>query len=273
MTIQEFSNEFDILYNNVMSNQAPGLDEYEKSVFLTKAQNEIVKNYFNPKGNKYQEGFDGSQKRQIDFSNLIKNYRVDDSKLLYPRFTTLFTHTELGDTPIPTMDVVCIPWVSKKNYNTGGAEDVFLVINENILVEDTLSDDRRKVLQVIPIRFDEYTRLLSKPYHRPPKNQAWRIITGTEDQSGDYSSPTYCELHIGNTNKFVEYAIRYLRRPDPIILTNLPDGLSIEGGFTQSDCMLDSEIHPEILQRAVELAKAAYVGDLNNTVELGKRSE
>ena len=37
MTTQEFSNEMDIQYNNVMSNAAPGLDEYEKSVFLTKA--------------------------------------------------------------------------------------------------------------------------------------------------------------------------------------------------------------------------------------------
>ena len=72
MTTQEFSTEFDVLYNNIMSNQAPGLDEYEKSVFLTKAQNEILKNYFNPKGNKYQEGFDGSPKRQIDFSSLVK---------------------------------------------------------------------------------------------------------------------------------------------------------------------------------------------------------
>lgn len=43
MTTQEFSNEFDVLYNNIMSNQAPGLDEYEKSVFLTKAQSEILK--------------------------------------------------------------------------------------------------------------------------------------------------------------------------------------------------------------------------------------
>lgn len=33
MTCEEFSNEFDILYNNVMSNQAPGLDEYEKKCF------------------------------------------------------------------------------------------------------------------------------------------------------------------------------------------------------------------------------------------------
>jgi len=37
MTTTEFSNEFDILYNNVMSNKAPGLEGYEKSVFLTKA--------------------------------------------------------------------------------------------------------------------------------------------------------------------------------------------------------------------------------------------
>lgn len=35
MNNKEFSREFDILYNNIMSNSAPGLNEYEKSVFLT----------------------------------------------------------------------------------------------------------------------------------------------------------------------------------------------------------------------------------------------
>lgn len=34
---EEFSNEFDVLYNSITSNQAPGIDEYEKSVFLTEA--------------------------------------------------------------------------------------------------------------------------------------------------------------------------------------------------------------------------------------------
>ena len=37
MTIQEFSSEFDVQYNNIASNAAPGLDEYEKSVLLTRA--------------------------------------------------------------------------------------------------------------------------------------------------------------------------------------------------------------------------------------------
>ena len=73
MTKDEFSQEFDILYNNVSSNQAPGLTEYEKSVFLTKAQDEIIKNYFTgkPNGNKYQEGIEDSAKRYSDFSCLI----------------------------------------------------------------------------------------------------------------------------------------------------------------------------------------------------------
>ena len=72
MTNEEFSNEFDVLYNSITSNQAPGLDEYEKSVFLTKAQSEILREYFNSRVDGTNGGFDGSQKRQYDFSFLIK---------------------------------------------------------------------------------------------------------------------------------------------------------------------------------------------------------
>jgi hypothetical protein len=48
------------------------LDEYEKSVLLTAGQDDIVKAYFNPKGNKYVEGFGDNPKRDIDFSKLLK---------------------------------------------------------------------------------------------------------------------------------------------------------------------------------------------------------
>ena len=73
MSTEEFSDQFDVLYNNITSNQAPGLNEYEKLVFLTKAQDEIIKNYFTnkPNGNKYQEGIEDSAKRYSDFSCLI----------------------------------------------------------------------------------------------------------------------------------------------------------------------------------------------------------
>jgi hypothetical protein len=51
MEPQEFSDTFDVLFNNVTSNQAPGLNEYEKSIFLTKAQDELIKNFFLPQSN------------------------------------------------------------------------------------------------------------------------------------------------------------------------------------------------------------------------------
>ena len=243
MTIPEFSNEFDVLYNNVMSNQAPGLDEYEKSVFLTKAQSEIIKNYFNPKGNKYQEGFDGSQKRQVDFSKLMKTYASS------------------GTAPAPTSFFGNVTGAYKITW----PDDVFVVVNE--VVDVTKKDDDRKYrLQVIPIKYDEYLRVSSKPYKQPLKNQAWRIINGEND----------INLIVGHLNSVSDdgYHIRYVKHPKPIILESLVGSdLSINTEKDAMGCELDSEIHPEILQRAVELARAAYAGDLKSDVELGQRSE
>lgn len=243
MTIQEFSNEFDVLYNNIMSNQAPGLDEYEKSVFLTKAQSEIIKNYFNPKGNKYQEGFDGSQKRQVDFSKLMKTYASS------------------GTAPTPTSFFGNVTGAYKITW----PDDVFVVVNE---VVDVIKkgDNRKYRLQVIPIKYDEYLRVSSKPYKQPLKNQAWRIINGEND----------INLIVGHLNNVSPngYHIRYVKHPKPIILESLDgSGLSINNETNEMGCELDPEIHPEILQRAVELAKAAYAGDLKSNVELGQRTE
>lgn len=243
MTIQEFSNEFDVLYNNIMSNQAPGLDEYEKSVFLTKAQSEIIKNYFNPKGNKYQEGFDGSQKRQVDFSKLMKTYASS------------------GIAPTPTSFFGNVTGAYKITW----PNDVFVVVNE--VVDVTKKGESRKYrLQVIPIKCDEYLRVSSKPYKQPLKNQAWRIINGEND----------INLIVGHLNSVSPdgYHIRYVKHPKPIILESLDgSGLSINNETNEMGCELDPEIHPEILQRAVELARAAYAGDLKSDVELGQRSE
>lgn len=68
--------------------------------------------------------------------------------------------------------------------------------------------------------------------------------------------------------------MRYIKHPQPIILESLDgSGLSINNKKEAMNCELDPEIHPEILQRAVELARAAYAGDLKSDVELGQRSE
>lgn len=328
MTNQEFSNEFDILYNNIMSNQAPGLDEYEKSVFLTKAQDEIVKNYFNSKGNKYQEGFDGSEKRQIDFSMLIATEAVHEATVsptpLFP-----LQHTKLFSIP----------------------DRILMFINESLAVE---RDGVPTYLTVVPLDYKEYNRLMSKPYKRPLKNQAWRILTNTttisettstnylsitsilanlKEMEGNYNviyntikdkaitfggttdartvlvdnvtlqkngktgtenilnikdlvmtnikayinvvnstKSSVVELIPGPNDTISAYTIRYIKRPRAIILTDL-EGVTLDGITTRQECELDPILHQEILQRAVELAKAAYTGDINSQVQMGQRSE
>lgn len=244
MTTQEFSNEFDVLYNNIMSNQAPGLDEYEKSVFLTKAQLEILKNYFNPKGNKYGQGFDENAKRQIDFSTLITVAKP-----------SLYT---------PTDDYVKF---DDRSQLYKMPSDILLVLNETGI---NTVDKVKRLISIVPMNYEEYARLVSKPWKQPLKNQGWRLFQSAGEV--DFIS----EVVIKYNSTLTDYKIRYVKRPKPIILANLADeysNVSIEGLNTVTECELDPILHPEILQRAVELAKSAYTGDLKSSVELGQRSE
>lgn len=251
MTCEEFSDQFDVLYNNIMSNAAPGLNEYEKSVFLTKAQYEIVKNYFNPSGNKYKEGYDGSAKRQVDFSQLMQRASLTpiDNAVAYDERATVY----------------------------GFPSNVLVIVNEQVVL--SVNSTTKGVRQVVPIAYDEYMRLMSKPYKEPLKNQAWRLITGQADGSA------HAELILNaNDKKNYSYAyeIRYVRRPRPIVVADLDStvgNVSIEDVSVQTECELDPSIHQEILQRAVELAKAAYATDqsgtaqLQNQITVGQRSE
>lgn len=286
MTASEFSNQFDLLWNNIASNQSAGLNEYEKSVFLTKAQNEIVKNYFNPKSNAKQEGFDDTAKRQADFSMLLKTYSQQIGAL---------TSDSLFD---PRAFEVFFP------------KDLFIVINEQVRDETAT-----KLRQVIALQYSEYTKLMSKPYKEPLKFQAWRLITNTHEldntskdtNTGTTSSKSIhpqVELilnHIDRKkaedayetyekdkehNKTWEYIIRYIKKPMPIILEDFTDAfgedISIDGYNGSEDfynnqcCELDPYVHEEILQRAVELAKVAWGGDanqINAVLQAGQRSE
>lgn len=244
MTNPELSNEFDVLYNNITSNQAPGLDEYEKSVFLTKAQDEVVKSYFNPKLNKPTEGYDGNEKRQIDFSMIMR--------------TTSYTDFEVA-----TFD-------NRPNSKRVAIDtDIMMFINEFLDVNreglEKPSIDKPIRLTVVPINYREYSRLMSKPYKRPLQYQAWRIIDNS-------NSKNYAELIAGPNDTIIKYAIRYIKRPRAIILSDL-EGVTLDGEKKAQPCELDPILHYEILQRAVELAKAAYIGDLNSQIALGSASQ
>ena len=369
MTTQEFSNEFEVLYNNIMSNQAPGLDEYEKSIFLTKAQEELVRDYFNSRNVKNAQGFDDNQKRQYDFSTLLSSIRLPDYtdtlKVLLasglPAYNTIFDSRA---------KIYLAP------------SDLFLAINESI------EDSVKRRYSVLPISYDEYNRLMLKPYGFPLKRQAWRIISDRAtslvgwggklinsvkflfkskyfktinigivlSESNNVVKPTVIEydnsveitmfIPINNLIKYwqtylssdaslklagldkylypldgsktgifpssgiteassftisiapatmesgavvdapvfeiigrftgdIKYNMRYIKTPKPIILANLSDiqeGLSINGYNTVTECELPPNTHQEILQRAVELAKASYQGDLSSVIQVGNTS-
>lgn len=343
MSDTEFLNGFEVLFNNITSNQAPGLNPYEISIFLTKAQDEILKNCFTPgsPGNTLKQGFDDSIKRQADFSSLMKTskgkpyagslsptaagyiVKTESGGCIYENADRSKAKTVSAGEPLPSFrkGSVTKTWndlytgvypISSKeagvytivingevwgvdNYNgyspSVGAidkidqrshlfsfpDDVFIVINETFIING-------ESLQVKPLKFDEYSNFMSKPYKRPVKSQAWRLISNSQD------TDRIVEIIAGPGTDNMEgvYTVRYIKRPKPVIVGDL-DGLSINGyeygdssasnaltKYTKG-CELDPIMHENILQRAVELAKLAWTanGQDNNQLVLqaGQRSE
>lgn len=280
MTTTEFSNQFDLLFNNISSNQAPGLNEYEKSVFLTKAQDEIVKNYFQAEsnGNTVKKGFDDTAIRQMDFSDLIMSKTLTEEQ------------------EEPDVDPRALVYKITKD------DRVYIIINESLylMVNQEGKLKVNGIRQVVPIKYTEYMRLMSKPFKEPLKNMAWRIITKCREGDADVDKSTGDPTTVDSTvsskveivvttadkkkyksdGSFIKYNIRYVRRPRPIILTDLSDtfgeDLTINGYNKAMTCELNESTHEAILQRAVELAKIAWAGNANEAqleVEAGKRSE
>lgn len=157
MTTTEFSTEFDVLYNNITSNQAPGLNLYEKSVFLTKAQSQLMSEYFSKRLDNFEGGFDGSPKRQIDFSSIMEWNTLERITQDAPKFD-------------PRSILYAMP------------DDVLFIVNEQLSLLDYNNisynqADTDTFYSVVPVSYENYARLMSKPYKYPPKNQAWRLIT------------------------------------------------------------------------------------------------
>jgi len=247
MTTKELSNEFDILYNSIATNAAPGIDLYEKSVYLTKAQLEIVKNYFNPKGNKYQTGFEGSTKRRNDLNELIKGAKS-------------------------TVQITSDNGISSTSQFFRVENEVFLIIQEQAKVSSTDICVDGKYLKVVPKTHDEYEIQKNNPFKKPDDKVIWRL---------DYYSQTGGSKNIELIPAYTvtEYKYRYVKYPEPIVLTNLTtafsgEGLSIDGISTEQTCKLSKSVHREILDRAVEFALADYKpANLPNIAQMNTRNE
>ena len=216
MTITELSREFDVLYENISSNQAPGLDEYEKSVFLTTAQEEVLFNVYNG------EGFESKEESRRYLSSLIKTARLKPfikEKGKEDTYSTISNKSKVFKLP---KDILFITYEAATTMNS------------------TVPDN----LEVIPTTQDEYHRVKKNPFRNNSKKRALRL--DLEDNLVEIVSPY----------NLSGYTVRYVRKPSPIILYNDNTDLKIDGDSKHSLEELHPLLYRIILKRAVALAIA-----------------
>lgn len=97
-------------------------------------------------------------------------------------------------------------------------------------------------MQVIPTTQDEYHRIKGNPFRGPNSRRVLRLDVNES------------MVELISKQDIRSYLVRYLSRPTPIILLDLPDGLSINNIKTETECKLNPGIHRMILEVAVNLA-------------------
>lgn len=227
MTREEFSNGFDTMLNSYSASanfgekstkQSIALDEYEKSLLLTKAQNELVVNLYNGR-NPYGESFESTEELRRYLSNLVVE------KYLKPITNT--SGTPLGITS--TSSFFALP------------EDLWFITLESVILDNGKCRGET-YMNVYPTKQDEYLNIKDNPFRGANDRRALRL-----------------DLSEGNVEIICKYLIavyyiRYIKKVPPIILTDLPEGLTIEKESKASDCILHEALHQKILDRAVQLA-------------------
>ncbi len=227
MTIDEFSNSFDTLLNSYAltsnfgeetSKQTITLDEYEKSVLLTKAQEEIVLSLYNGK-NPYGEAFEGTEELRRYLSNLI---------------------TEKSLKPITNTSGTPLGLESKSKFFTL-PEDLWFITLESVVVDNSKCD-AETIMKVYPVKQDEYQAIRDNPFRGANDRRALRL------DLSEGNVEIICKYMIAI------YYIRYIKKVPPIILEDLPNDLTIEGKSEASNCILHEALHQKILDKAVQLA-------------------
>lgn len=230
MTIQEFSNTFDTLLNSYntqaqfgeqTSNREIVLDEYEKSIYLTKAQEEVVINLYNGK-NPYGDSFESTEEMRRYLENLVK--------------TKVYSTTEQ----------VSGTGVSDNSVFYKLPNDIAFITMEQVTYNDeSLGCYSGSTATVYPVTQDEYNRIKNNPFRGPTKYKVVRLDSGEN------------AVELVSKYKIEKYLLRYLSKPKPIILEALPNGLTIEGVSEKTECTLHPILHDTILERAVQIALQA----------------
>lgn len=113
-----------------------------------------------------------------------------------------------------------------------------------ILFEELVTEGQLKI-PVIPLNENDRNMTLKSPFRKPDKNIAYRV---TEDGAFKVFHADYV---------IAKYEIVYCDQPPPIVLEDLPEGLSIEGYSIATI----SSLNADSLYKIVDLAVDLYLND------------
>lgn len=227
MNVQELSNLFDTLLqpyitkDNFGKQNTLAFDEYEKSIFLTKAQEQIVLEL-------YQE-LEQSEEVRKYLSNLIK---TDNYAPVGEQDETLINN-------------------NFKSYKVEISNDILFMIYEQCTLSDENNCINNKIVSVVPTIHDDLDKVLKNPFKSPNRRKVIRL---------DFDN----KIELISKYNISNYKVRYLKKPNPIILVTLEDNLSINNGDTKvSNGETNPILHERIVQRAVQLAVQSKVKSNN----------
>lgn len=227
MTIQDFSNGFDTQINSYNRRQGFGeqdalaFDEYEKSEFLTKAQEDIMLSLYTGK-NTYRESFEKTEEIRRYLSNLIR---------------------EASLAPIANSSGQILGISSSSKFFTL-PKDLWFITYEAATVS---SDDCHSgsTLDVVPVTQDEYHRIKRNPFRGANERRVLRLDLADK------------VVELVGKYEVSRYYVRYIKELSPIILIDLPDDMTIRGRNKAQGCVLHEALHGLILRTAVEMAIAS----------------
>lgn len=218
MTNKEFSDGFSTLLNSFGITPNITLDEYEKSTFLTNAQEELIIDIYSGRNVVYGKSFEQTEEIRRYLSNLVETYE-----------TSTKVTGKLG--------------LSQDSVFFEIPQDTWFITYEVAFLKDSKLGCLDGIeASVVPLPQDDLYRAKDNPFRGPSKDRVLRL---------DIKSDLAELISKYNVDK---YLMRYISQPTPIILEDLPDGLSINGVSTESECELNPVVHRAILERAVQLA-------------------
>ena len=218
MTNKEFSDGFSTLLNSFGVTPNITLDEYEKSTFLTNAQEQLIIDIYSGRNIIYGKSFEQTEEIRRYLSNLVETYE-----------TSTKVTGKLG--------------LSKDSVFFEIPQDTWFITYEVAFLKDSRLGCLDGIeASVVPLPQDDLYRAKDSPFRGPSKDRVLRL---------DIKSELAELISKYNVDK---YLMRYISQPTPIILVDLPDGLSINGISTESECELNPVVHRAILERAVQLA-------------------